>query len=235
METPSPATAPLLAATNIARRDPLSGRQLLQPFSLQIFAGDSIVLTGATGSGKSLMLRSLALIDPIDDGEILLCGKPVRGDDIPAYRAQVSYVRQRPSLLEDTVEANLRLPYSIAAHAGRRFERDQVVRLLEALHEGPGFLARLARDLSGGETQLVALIRVLQLDPLILLLDEPTAALDHDTTLAVEAVLQNWLTADASRALIMVTHSATQAARIGRRRLHIEAGRLSTAEAAGTA
>lgn len=229
------AAAPLLAAIEVARRDPLSGRLLLQPFSLDVFAGDRIVLTGPTGSGKSLLLRSLALIDPVEGGGITLQGKAVHGDDVPGFRAKVAYLRQRPAMLEGTVESNLRIPFSIAAHAHRRFERDKAVRLLAAVGEGPAFMAKLARDLSGGETQLVALIRVLQLDPCVLLLDEPTSALDHDTTLAVEGVLNTWLDALPMRALVMVTHSATQAARMGRRLLHMEGGVLSGAGRAAPA
>lgn len=217
---------PLLRAINLSRHDPASGAALLQPYSLEVRAGDSVVLTGATGSGKSLLLRSLAMLDPIGAGELHFGGVAVRAATVPRYRSQVAYVRQRPAMLEDTVEQNLRLPNTLAIHAGRRFDVEAARRLLDTLGQPPGFLAKRARDLSGGETQIVALIQVLLLDPIILLLDEPTAALDRGTTVAVEKMLQGWANGGEPKALVMVTHSPEQAERLGRRRLRIAAGRL---------
>ena len=218
---------PLLRAARISRHDPVKGALLLHPFSLDVNAGDSIVLTGATGSGKSLLLRSLVMFDPVDDGEIFLKGERVTGRNMPVHRSQVAYVRQRPALVEGTVEQNLRLPHTLAIHAGRHFARDRALRLLDALGLPAAFLGKLARDLSGGEAQLVALVRVLLLDPLILLLDEPTAALDAGTTAAVESLLRTWAeTGPEQKAMLLVTHSPEQARRLGRRHLHISERRL---------
>lgn len=218
---------PLLRAARISRHDPVKGALLLHPFSLDVNAGDSIVLTGATGSGKSLLLRSLVMFDPVDDGEIFLKGERVTGRNMPVHRSHVAYVRQRPALVEGTVEQNLRLPHTLAIHAGRHFARDRALRLLDALGLPAAFLGKLARDLSGGEAQLVALVRVLLLDPLILLLDEPTAALDAGTTAAVESLLRTWAeTGPGQKAMLLVTHSPEQARRLGRRHLHISERRL---------
>jgi putative ABC transport system ATP-binding protein len=81
-------------------------------------------------------------------------------------------------LLEGTVEDNLRFPYSLKASRHLLFSLDKVRALLDRAGKGTGFLAKTAGDLSGGEAQVVSLIRTLQLDPDVLLLDEPTAALD---------------------------------------------------------
>ena len=220
-------TSPLLRALNVSRHDPVKGALLLHPFSLDVHAGDSIVLTGATGSGKSLLLRSLVMFDPVDDGEIFLKGEKITGRNMPLHRSTVAYVRQRPAMVDGTVDENLRLPYTLAKHALRRFEQDKALGLLAALGLPVAFLAKLARDLSGGEAQLVALIRVLLLDPVILLLDEPTAALDAGTTAAVESMLRTWAeTGSGQKAMLLVTHSPEQAQRLGRRHLHISEGRL---------
>ena len=217
---------PLLRAINVSRDDPVSGSVLLQAYSLEVRAGDSVVLTGATGSGKSLLLRSLAMLDPIGAGELHFGGEAVRAHTVPRYRSQVAYVRQRPAMLAETVEQNLQLPYALTINVGRRFDVGAARRLLDTVGQPPGFLAKRARDLSGGEAQIVALIRVLLLDPIVLLLDEPTAALDSGTTLAVEKMLRGWANGGEPKALVMVTHSPEQAERLGRRRLRIAAGRL---------
>jgi putative ABC transport system ATP-binding protein len=223
----------LLRARQVSRRDPANGNILLHPASFDLFAGDRAVVMGPTGSGKSLLLRALALLDPPEDGEVIWQGRPVQGAGMPAYRAAVAYVRQRPAMVEGTVEDNLRLPLTLAVYAGRPFDIDRARRLLAPFREPESFLKRLARDLSGGEAQLVAFTRALLLDPTVLLLDEPTAALDPETTVVVERVLLEWLAAATPRALMMVTHSPDQAARVATRHLRVEAGRLLP-EAAAT-
>lgn len=227
IRTDADIAVPLLRAARISRHDPVKGALLLHPFSLDVNAGDSIVLTGATGSGKSLLLRSLVMFDPVDDGDIFLRGERVTGRNMSVHRSHVAYVRQHPAMVEGTVEQNLRLPYTLAIHAGRLFDRNRALRLLDALGLPAAFLTKLARDLSGGEAQLVALIRVLLLDPVILLLDEPTAALDAGTTAAVESLLRIWAeTGPGPKAMLLVTHAPEQAKRLGRRHLHISERRL---------
>jgi putative ABC transport system ATP-binding protein len=82
-------------------------------------------------------------------------------------------------------------------------------------------------NLSGGETQITALLRALQLDPTVLLLDEPISALDPETARAVEALLLEWVDEAAlERAWVWVTHGAAQADRIARRTVRVRAGRF---------
>ena len=89
------------------------------------------------------------------------------------------------------------------------------------------FLEKKVADLSGGEIQIAALVRALQLDPAILLLDEPTAALDGPTATAVEQLIDRWLAQSAERAMIWVSHNEAQAQRVGRTAIRMEAGRLT--------
>ena len=92
------------------------------------------------------------------------------------------------------------------------------------------FLDKLASELSGGEAQITALIRVLQLAPEVLLLDEPTASLDPDSTRAIEALVHAWFGAEPQRhASVWVSHDRAQAARMSKRHLTMRAGVLDEA------
>jgi len=176
----------MLQAKGIRRRS--AARILLDDISIEIDAGDQLAIVGPTGSGKTLLLRSLALLDPLDAGEICWRGQLVRGNDLPKFRSRVIYLHQRPALLEGTVEDNLRQPLSLRLHKDKRFSRARIVQLLESLGRDASFLAKQQRDLSGGESQLTALLRAIQLDPNVLLLDEPTAALDAAATEVVAII-----------------------------------------------
>jgi len=245
LSTPSIAGAPpILAARGIARTDPLVGAVLLQPATLELFGGDQLVVSGASGAGKSVLMRSLAMLDPLSAGTVLLHGEAVEAAAIPAFRAQVAYLRQRPSMLPGTVEDNLRFPYTLAAHCRRSYSRARALALLAAAGKPAGFLDKQARDLSGGEAQIVALIRTLQLDPAVLLLDEPTAALDPEATAVIEKMVLDWAAgrldepggaASRKAATAWITHSPAQEARIGNRHFRMHAGLLSEAPPAQAA
>jgi putative ABC transport system ATP-binding protein len=151
----------------------------------------------------------------------------VTGEATPAYRRQVIYLHQRPALLEGTVEDNLRHPFTLRAHRESRFDRSLVQELLEGLGRGAEFLERSSRDLSGGEAQTVALIRAIQLDPAVLLLDEPTASLDRFSVQAVEGLLDRWFAAgNGRRSVVWVSHDREQAYRVTTERLYLRCGRL---------
>jgi putative ABC transport system ATP-binding protein len=224
---------PLLGARGIARADPIAGIELLHPATLDLHASDHLVITGPSGAGKSVLMRSLALLDPLSAGSVLLRGREVAACEIPAYRAQVAYIRQRPAMQGGTVEDNLRLPYTLKAYAGRHYDAARAQALLTAAGKPANFTTKHARDLSGGEAQIVALIRVLQLDPSVLLLDEPTAALDPESTEAIETLVLDWArqgklacSARQEVATVWITHNPGQDLRVGNRHLRMQAGTL---------
>ena len=139
---------------------------------------------------------------------------------------QVSVGRHMVTLLEGTVEDNLRFTFSLKTSRKRRFELAAVTTLLGHAGKAPDFLEKSAADLSGGESQVVSLIRTLQLNPEVLLLDEPTAALDPTSSREVEALIDAWFAGDQSRACIWVSHDLDQAQRMSDIHLHMSAGVL---------
>ncbi len=222
-------TAPiLLEARGVVRRDAHTASTLLAHTDFLLAANERVVISGPSGAGKSVFLRALALLDPLDGGEVLWHGRGIERREIPRFRRCVAYVRQRPALIDGTVEDNLRYPYSLDAYRDARFDRERASRLARAAGRGAHFLDKRASEMSGGEAQVTALVRVLQLDPEVLLLDEPTASLDPETVLAIEALVELWFATDrAARACIWVSHDPAQAARVGRRQLTLCAGRLA--------
>lgn len=217
----------LLAAQDLGRFAPDVNRWLLDGVSVEVRAGERLVIVGPSGSGKTLLLRALAYLDPWDRGKLLWNGAELTRKNVPQFRGQVIYMHQRPALQEGTVLENLQFPFSLAVHQTRQFAASRVEHWLDTLHRPHDFLAKQSRDLSGGEAQLVALLRALQLDPAIILLDEPTASLDPEMAEAVESCVVQWHREDVTRrAVVWVSHNREQAERMADRRVMVEAGRI---------
>jgi putative ABC transport system ATP-binding protein len=218
----------LIEARDIGRLAPGTQHWLLRNVSLAVRGGERLAIVGPTGSGKTLLLRSLSLLDGVDEGQVLWLGQPIAAERVPNYRRHVTYLHQRPPLVEGTVEENLRLPFTFAIHAREEFDLRRVVALLESAGRSAEFLTRSSRDLSGGEGQIVALVRALQLNPTVLLLDEPTASLDAATAHSIEQLVLQWhRQSEIGRAAVWVTHDRDQSGRIGNRIIEMNSGRIT--------
>ncbi len=215
---------PLLQARSLRRMIPGTQRWLLKDINLQITGGERLAIIGPTGSGKSVLLRALSVLDPIDTGEILWRGNTITNADVPDFRRQAIYLRQRPAIFEGTVETNLRIAYSLRIRGNLEFQKTRVIDLLKQAGRNAEFLDKSAAELSGGEAQITALIRALQCDPTLLMLDEPTASLDPASATAVEQMVVNWQQADDSRAVIWVSHDPAQVLRIATREFALDHG-----------
>ncbi|WP_332608287.1 ABC transporter ATP-binding protein [Achromobacter sp. ESBL13] len=184
--------------------------QRLAPVSLDLARGECGAIVGPSGSGKSLLLRQVADLDP-GHGEVELEGRPrfrMRGHE---WRRQVVYCQAEAGWWDDHVAPHFT-------------DRAQAQSLMQPLGLGPEKLDALVHELSTGERQRLALVRALALQPRVLLLDEPTAALDRAATATVESALQQFL--DNGGAILMVTHNAEQARRLARRTWCMTNGQL---------
>lgn len=228
LATPEWSADVLLAAEGLGRRLP-GGGWLLRDVSLVVRTGERVALAGPTGAGKTLLLRALALLDPLDAGEVRFRSETIRPPDVPSYRSRVMYVPQRPAVVSGTVEDNLRLPFSLRIHRGRTFDRTAAAELLDALGRGGRFLTQADRELSGGERQVVALARALLLSPALLLLDEPTAALDPASARKAEEAVGRWAASGPDRAFVWVSHDAAQVGRVAGRVIRLRDGRTEGA------
>jgi len=223
---------PLLEARDLGRREPNAENWLLRDICIAIHASDRLAIVGPTGSGKTLLLRAMAQLDSVDAGEVLWQGKPISGDAVPRFRQQAIYLHQRPALIEGTVEDNLRLPFSLRAHHQREFRSEEVSTLLARVNRDEAFLKRSSRNLSGGEAQIAALLRAIQLQPTVLLLDEPTAALDVESTQLIEKLVTNWFDhSREERALVWVSHDKEQVCRVSDRIINMSNGQIADDEA----
>lgn len=184
--------------------------QRLAPVSLDLAAGECGAIVGPSGSGKSLLLRQVADLDP-GHGEIELDGKPRTGMRGYEWRRQVVYCQAEAGWWDD--------------HVAPHFpDRTQAQSLMQDLGLPPEKLDALVHELSTGERQRLGLARALAQQPRVLVLDEPTAALDQAATARVEAALQQFL--DRGAAILMVTHNPEQARRLARRTWRMAQGQL---------
>ena len=229
----------ILQVARLARHDSQSGKTLLTETSLDVHGGDRIGLVGASGSGKSTLLRGIAMLDRCD-GEVHYFGNRVRGDDVPDYRRKVVYLPQRPSFVLGSALENLLLPFEFAASSRsipNTFARADAEQAIVELGLTGEILDQPADSLSGGEQQLVALARALSLHPHVLLLDEPTAALDGGATSRFEERILQWHSGNpaddrARRAFLWTSHDPAQVHRLTDRVMTMDSGVLQTSHPA---
>jgi len=196
--------------------DSPAGRlRVLSEIDLSLNAGDSASIVGPSGSGKSTLLNILGTLEPPTSGTILLGGKnPFELDDtqLAAFRnEQVGFVFQDHHLLPQcSVMENVLIPTLVARESNDDVER-RALDLLDRVGLGDRTLHR-PHELSGGEKQRVAIARALVRNPPLVLCDEPTGNLDHDSTEAVADLLLEMHKRQGT-ILIVVTHNLELAAR----------------------
>lgn len=193
---------------------------------LTIAKGRLYTLTGANGAGKSTLLNILAFLSPPTSGEVLYAGKRVEwnGESVEAYRRKVTLLHQSPYLFGGSVHDNVAFGLKVRGIRGK--EQLRIVdRTLDVVGLR-GFRGRKARELSGGEAQRVAMARALALEPEVLLLDEPLANIDRETSGLLETVIAS-LPAQGTT-VVMTTHDPHHPDRLRGESIVLERGRLAS-------
>jgi putative ABC transport system ATP-binding protein len=207
--------AVLLRAERLGRCVP--GKILVAGATFDVRGGETLAIVGPSGSGKTSLLRLLNRLDEPTSGTVFLNGADYRQLAPRDLRRRVGMVTQRPYLFPGTVAENLRFGPGLR---GEELPDDQVDELLA----GVGLVGYVA-NLSGGEAQRVSFARTLANAPEVLLLDEPTSALDDDAKAEVEGLMQQ-IVRERGLTCVLVTHDTAQAARLAKRALLLEAGRI---------
>ena len=190
--------------------------EVLRGVSLGLDAGETLALTGESGSGKSTILHISAGLEVPDGGSLHLEGVEINElsetERANLRRSQVGIVFQQFNLIPSlTVEANIGFQASLAGRRDKTFESE----LVEALGLEDQ-LKKYPESLSGGQQQRVAIARALAVRPKLLLADEPTGNLDESTASAVLTAMLD-LVGRTGAALMVVTHSAALAEKMDRR------------------
>lgn len=183
---------------------------LLDDCSGTIQSGQRIVMTGLSGSGKSLLLKVLASLIPATQGQLTLHHQSFNDMSPAVWRSKIGFIQQVPELTEANVLANLQLPYQFNFYKNQSFDKNWHIKQLQRLGKNADFLQQSSQNLSGGERQFVNLLRCLQLSPEILLLDEPTSALDPLSRELVENLVLDWQADNPMRSLVWVSHDTQQ-------------------------
>ena len=178
------------------------------PFTLN--RGESLCVSGPSGSGKSLLLRAIADLDP-NEADIRLGEKSRSQFSAPEWRRRVMYFAADSGWWADKV--------------GEHFQNvDRARSRVTEIGLPPDCFNWQVRRLSTGEKQRLALLRGLLLGPEVMLLDEPTSALDPDSVTRIEQLLNNCKQQGTS--LLIITHSAAQTKKFGPRKLRVEDGKV---------
>ena len=205
-------------------------RVTLEVGQLEIKQGEVLTVVGPNGAGKSTLLLALARLLKPARGNIQFRGRPLEQWDELEYRRRISFVFQAPLLMDMTVEQNVALGLTFRG-VSKQATLERAGRWMKAL--GIESLAkRRASQLSGGEAQRVSLARAFVLEPELLLLDEPFAALDPPTHAKLLDDL-SMILRENQRTAVFVTHNLKEAATLSHRLAVIVGGRLRQAGLVG--
>lgn len=212
--------APVLQTRDLVREVTVDGkaRRIVDRISVSFCPGCIFNILGPSGAGKSSFLRLLNRLDEPTFGEVLFEGNDYRSIAPCDLRRQIGYLFQAPYLFPETIRDNL-------TYASPNLTEDRIKELLSLVSIDPARRDEAVLNLSVGEKQRVALARLLSTEPRVILLDEPTAALDPSHTEKVEHTVKR-LAADNRITVVMVSHDPAQAVRMGGRGMLFVGGKL---------
>ena len=211
------------AFISISNVDKFFGRlQAIDNVSIDIAHGEFFSLLGASGCGKTTLLRMLAGFEAPTSGEIFIDGQPM--SEVPPHMRPVNMVFQNYAIFPH-LNVSDNIAYGLRKQKLPRAERDRMVEEMLELIKLPGFGPRKANEISGGQRQRVALARALILRPKVLLLDEPLGALDKQLREQMQLELRS-LQRTVGITFVFVTHDQEEALTLSDRIAVMSQGRV---------
>jgi osmoprotectant transport system ATP-binding protein len=203
-----------------------SGPRIIDRLELKVTQGETLVLLGESGCGKTTTLRLVNRLLTPTSGEVLVEGKSTRAWDAISLRRRTGYVIQEAGLFPHfTVAQNVALVPSLERWEAPRVD-DRVREMLALVGLDPErFADRYPRELSGGQRQRVGVARALAADPSLLLMDEPFGALDPLTRASLQKEFAE-LKARLRKTVIFVTHDVREALLLGSRIALMDKGKI---------
>ncbi|CAB3626652.1 glutamine ABC transporter ATP-binding protein GlnQ [Achromobacter pestifer] len=200
---------------------------VLNGISLNIDAGEVVVVVGPSGSGKSTFLRCINVLETINGGDLLVDGLSVKGDaaQVREIRREAGMVFQQFNLFPQ-MTALENVMFGPVHTRGQN--RGEARKLAEGLLDKVGLGERMNHypsELSGGQQQRVAIARALAIKPKLMLFDEPTSALDPELRHEVLKVMRDL--AEEGMTMVVVTHEMEFARKVGSRLIFIDAGKIA--------
>ncbi len=184
---------------------PVRGNERSRQVTVSLSDHGVIWIKGRSGEGKTTLLRTIARLIPFLEGDLLLEGVSWCRVAAVDWRTRVTYFHQKPVVFPGTVLSNLQRPFSFHSRHRQSLDVERARNLLAELLLPEDILSRDALTLSVGEASRMALVRGIMTDPQVLLLDEPTAALDPKSGAALASTLQEWVSGG-RRGIIAVAH-----------------------------
>ncbi len=213
----------ILILENITMKYPGAKEPCIRNLSLETGSGEITALLGASGCGKTTLLKIIAGLERPQEGSVIIEGENMR--NLPSDKRPIAMVFQKPLLFENmNVEQNVNFSPRVNHTMSKTALKEKTSRML-ALVGLEGFEKRRVRELSGGQEQRVSLARALMTNPRLLLLDEPLSALDANLKTTMEQTIRE-LNRGLHTSMIYVTHDQNEAAAVAGRIILMNDGRI---------
>jgi osmoprotectant transport system ATP-binding protein len=219
-------TSALVEFRNVSYSVPNNPSPIISGLNLSIESGETVVLLGESGCGKTTTLKLVNRLYSPTSGEVIVDGKSTLAWNPIELRRRIGYVIQEGGLFPHyNVARNVGLVPGLSGWDEKRTQQ-RVTELLKLVGLDPArFAARYPNELSGGQRQRVGVARALAADPKLLLLDEPFGALDPLTRASLQKEFAE-LTSQLNKTVILVTHDVREALLLGDRIALMDAGKI---------
>lgn len=185
---------------------------LFNDINFELKSGDLKVLMGPSGCGKSVFLKCFLGLIPSDKGNTFLNGELLTPTQYPLFRSKIQYLGQMPLQESGTVSEIIQRPLTFGVNKGKPFRKKECESLLALCKRDLSFLNKKFFMLSGGEGQLVKILRSYNLDPEMYFFDEITSAMDEELKFYVESLIFELV--KNGKGVFLITHDINQAKRL---------------------